>query len=221
MGMIGHNEIIVFQGDSITDTNRKRTLEGPNYAHGLGQGYVLFIGATLLSALPGLKVFNRGISGDTVRNLARRWQADALDLKPTVLSVLVGINDNWHGPDTDPQRHVPVDEYQATYRKLLAQSRDANPDLKLVLCEPFALQTGDVTEEWLPELAHRRAAVHQLAQEFDAVFVEFQAVFDAALADAPAKHWAGDGYHPTAAGHHRMAQAWLRAVGFEAPAARV
>ena len=124
---------ILFQGDSITDGNRGRSLD-PN--HILGHGYVFITAARHGATFPQLKLefFNRGVSGNTVLDLEKRWQEDALDLKPDLLSVLVGVNDSG--------RKVPLDQYEQTYDRLLAQARQANPRLKLVLCEPFGLPVG-------------------------------------------------------------------------------
>ena len=72
---------ILFQGDSITDGNRGRSAD-PN--HILGHGYVFIIAAKYGAAFPDLKLdfLNRGVSGNTVLDLEKRWQKDALDLKP-------------------------------------------------------------------------------------------------------------------------------------------
>src|SRR5580698_60236 len=119
---------ILFQGDSITDGNRGRTAD-PN--HILGHGYVFIIAAKFGAAFPEAKLefFNRGVSGNTVLDLEKRWQKDTLDLKPDVLSVLIGVNDKGKG--------VPFDQYERVYDRLLADAMAANPKLKLVLCEPF------------------------------------------------------------------------------------
>src|SRR3954466_4147847 len=83
---------ILFQGDSITDGNRGRTAD-PN--HILGHGYAFIIAAKYAAQFPAqhLTFINRGISGNKVSDLAKRWTSDALLLKPTVLSILIGIND--------------------------------------------------------------------------------------------------------------------------------
>lgn len=116
---------ILFQGDSITDGNRGRTAD-PN--HILGHGYVFIIAAKYGSAFPELRLdfVNRGVSGNTVLDLEKRWQKDVLDLKPDVLSVLIGVNDEGRG--------VPLDQYEQVYDKIIVQARSANPKLKLVLC---------------------------------------------------------------------------------------
>ena len=42
-------------------------------------------------------IHNRGISGNKVHQLDARWQKDCIDLKPDILSILIGVNDIWHG----------------------------------------------------------------------------------------------------------------------------
>jgi lysophospholipase L1-like esterase len=205
-------ERILFIGDSITDTGRDRSIEPPNEPGALGCGYALFTAARLLADHCGqqLEIFNRGVGGDRVTEMAARWQHDCIDLQPTLVSVLIGVNDTWHGFGS--RGGVELDEYERSYRDLLTQARTALEPLRLVLCEPFVLRTGQVTEQWFPEFDQRREIVRKLAKEFDAAFVPFQDVFDRACEESPASYWAGDGVHPTLAGHQRMAECWLRTV---------
>ena len=81
---------ILFQGDSITGGNRGRNTD-PN--HILGHGYQALISSRYGADLPErhLTFMNRGISGNTVSALTRRWQTDTIDLKPDVLSILIGV----------------------------------------------------------------------------------------------------------------------------------
>ncbi len=124
---------VLFQGDSITDMNRGRTAD-PN--HILGHSYAFLLAAKYGAMLPErqLVFINRGISGNTVAGLANRWQADALDLKPDILSILIGIN--------DASRHTPLDEWEKGYDKLLADSVADNPNLRIVVGEPFTMRAS-------------------------------------------------------------------------------
>ena len=81
---------ILFQGDSITDGNRGRNAD-PN--HILGHGYAFIIAAKYGAAFAALNLdfMNRGVSGNTVLALQKRWAKDTIELKPDVLSILVGI----------------------------------------------------------------------------------------------------------------------------------
>jgi lysophospholipase L1-like esterase len=202
----GQGARILFQGNSITDGNRGRSAD-PN--HILGHGYVFIIAAKYGAAFPELNLdfVNRGISGNTVLDLEKRWQKDTLDLKPDVLSILIGVNDNG--------RNVPMDEYEQTYDKLLTDAKAANPNVKLVLGEPFGLPVGrrkDGWEAWNASLQQRREIVARLAAKHGAALVKFQQAFDEACRRAPAEHWIWDGVHPTYSGHQIMADEWERTV---------
>lgn len=197
---------ILFQGDSITDGNRGRSAD-PN--HILGHGYAFITAAKFGAAYPALKLefLNRGVSGNTVLDLEKRWQADTLDLKPDILSILIGVNDQARG--------VPLDVYEQTYDKLITAAKTANPKLKLVLCEPFWLDhRATEPQQGCPnaDIVKRQEIVARLAQKHGAALVLFQAALNRATERAPAAHWIWDDIHPTYSGHQILADEWRRTV---------
>ena len=205
--------VILFQGDSITDGNRGRTAD-PN--HILGHGYQFSIGSRLGANYPEKKYvfYNRGISGNKVIDLEKRWQSDTLDLKPDVLSILVGVNDS-SSVVVHWEPVVTVEKYEETYQSLLVQTLAKFPEIVFVLCEPFILPVGRVKENWdtyHSDIVQRQAVVRKLASKYNAVFVAFQEVFDQACEKASADYWIWDGVHPTVAGHELMAREWIRQV---------
>ncbi len=215
--LISKGDVVLFQGDSITDAGRSRDKDktsAPNNQPGLGTGYAWLAAAELLVGRPedGLKVFNRGISGNKVFQLAERWAAECLDLKPNVLSILIGVNDFWHTQNPALNYKGTVEIYERDYLALLERTKKALPKVKLVLCEPFVLRCGAVTAQWFPEFDRYRAAAKRVAEKHRTTFVPFQTMFDEAVNCAPAEHWAGDGVHPSPAGASLMAYFWLRTV---------
>jgi lysophospholipase L1-like esterase len=211
--LIRKGEVILFQGDSITDAGRSREkADVANEQPGMGNGYAWLAAAEVLVDRPkdGLKIYNRGVSGNKVYQLAERWQADCLDLKPTLLSLLIGVNDIWHKLNGKYDGTVQV--YERDYHALIERTRKALPKVKLVICEPFVLRCGAVNDKWFPEFDNFRAAAQRVADTHHAAFVPFQVMFDEAIKYAPPAHWAGDGVHPTAAGASLMAHNWLRVV---------
>lgn len=208
-------DVILFQGDSITDARRNRKTESrPNDTSGLGDGYPVLVAGGLLRdhAKLGLKILNRGISGHKVPDLAKRWRKDTLDLKPALLSILIGVNDFWH--KMAGRYDGTVATYRTGFAALLKQTREALPDTPFVICEPFALRCGAVNDSWHPEFDQRRAAAKEVAREADALWVPFQTMFDEAItAGTKPEYWARDGVHPTLAGHALMAETWRKAVG--------
>lgn len=212
--LVGAGDVVLFQGDSITDAGRSRKHAGQaNSQQGLGRGYAWLAGSGLLVNPPraDLQVFNRGISGHKVFQLADRWDADCLELKPNLLSILIGVNDIWHSRGGNYAGTVEV--YERDFDALLERTRKALPEVKLVICEPFVLRCGAIDDTWFPEFDHYRAAARRVAEAHATAWVGFQSMFDEAIKYAPPEHWAKDGVHPSAAGASLMAQAWLRAVG--------
>jgi lysophospholipase L1-like esterase len=204
---------VLFQGDSITDAGREKEKQLPNNADSFGKGYAFIIGAGLLDLFShmNVSVYNRGISGNKVYQLAERWQKDCLDLKPDLLSILIGINDYWHM--RNGKYDGTVDKYETDYRQLLKSTKESLPNVNLVICQPFALPgTTAVDETWVEPVKAYQDAAFRLSKEFRAIWVPFQKVFDEAVKLAPAKYWAADGVHPTMAGAHLMASAWSHTV---------
>lgn len=200
---------LLFQGDSITDMAWGRNEKDRN--HFLGHSYVFLIAARLGVELPEaqLDFYNRGKSGNTVANLRNRWQPDAIDMKPDVLSILIGTN--------DVGANVLPTAFATDYRWILDASRAANPDLRLVLLDPFVLQSGGLKKDAVWKARREatdqlRVVVGQLAKDYRAVHVKTQDAFDAAAKAAPPEHWLWDGVHPLPQGHELIARHWLREV---------
>jgi lysophospholipase L1-like esterase len=211
------NDVIGFQGDSITDGGRWRT--GHDFNHIMGQDYAYMIAAQLGAEFPDreLTFINRGVSGDRVKDLAARWQSDTLALKPNLVSILVGINDTLL---SGPQDETP-EEYERVYDQLLANTIAILPQVKIVLGEPFLLPVGKHQSNYPAELAQlklRQTIVEKLAAKYHLPLVMYQDVFDAACHRASAEHWSWDGVHPTYAGHWLMMKAWLEKTNSFLPA---
>lgn len=208
-----NGDVVLFQGDSITDAGRKKDDAGVNVSSALGSGYAVLAASDLLYkyADKGLKIYNRGISGNKVYQLADRWQKDCLDLKPNVLSILIGVNDFWHTLNNNYKGTIQT--YRDDLTALLNRTKQSLPEVKLIIGEPFAVAgIKAVDEKWYPAFNDYRAAAKEIAGQFGAVFIPYQSIFDKAQQKAPGVYWTGDGVHPSLAGAHLMAHAWMEAV---------
>ncbi|MBQ8954894.1 MAG: SGNH/GDSL hydrolase family protein [Clostridia bacterium] len=203
-----NGKLILFQGDSITDGNRYKDKASEwDLNHQIGHAYPYVIAATLGARHPerGYVFKNRGVSGNQIAQLFGRWKADTLLLRPDVLSVLIGVNDQGE-TGSDPER------YERIYRALLDEALQVNPAMRFVLMEPFILPVGEWAEGWAEKYAKMRryqAAAARVAGDYGAVFVPLQQKF-LALAEAyGAAYWIWDGVHPTEAGHGVIAFEWM------------
>jgi lysophospholipase L1-like esterase len=200
---------LLFIGDSITDMKWGRNEKDRN--HYLGHSYVYLIASRLGVDMPQarLEFFNRGISGNKVSDLKARWQKDAINMKPDLLSILIGVN--------DVSRGGTLKQWETDYRFILDASRKAKADLPLVLLDPFVLRSGrlkipEAWEKWRAKVDKYGAIVAQLANDYDAIHVKTQKVFDAAAKAVSPGQWIWDGVHPLPQGHELIARNWLQAV---------
>ena len=135
-----------------------------------------------------------------------------IELSPDVLSVFIGINDVWHGLSPDRARRCDIEAYTRGYREILAKTRRALPQVRLVLCEPSVLwleQFPGANDALLPYVK----AVHILSKEFGAdAVVGLHNAFEQARGARPDIAWTHDGVHPTSTGHALIATKWLDAV---------
>lgn len=204
-----HQQKILFIGDSITDTGR-RDANAP-----YGNGYMSLVRAMTIARYPylGLKWENRGIGGDTVRHLATRWREDVIAEQPDWLSVKIGINDVWRTFDRDGDGAVSIDEYETTYRELLTSAVEFT-GCKLIVAEPYMIESNR-QDPMRVQMEQYALVARKLAGEFDAVQVHTQDAFDEALKTTGENAWAEDRIHPNLEGHAVIANAYLRAIGWE------
>lgn len=205
--VLKNDSVILFQGDSITDAGRSKTESKPNHAAALGSGYALLASAELMGSYPekALKIYNRGISGNKVYQLADRWERDTLNIQPNVLSILIGVNDFWHM--MNGAYKGTLETYRNDYRNLLTLTKEKLPGVQLIIGEPFALKGTSVKPDWFPLFHEYRGVAREIATEFNATFIPYQQIFDKALELAPVSYWIPDGVHPSIAGAQLMAGA--------------
>jgi len=212
--MLIKGDTLLFTGDSITDTGRVRD-DATAQENADGWGYANILKAMLLHdyANLGLTIYNRGISGNRIVDLYARAKEDCYNLRPSVVSVLIGINDLW--AEFKRGTGVEITKFDRVYDMMLAELRERLPNVRIVLMEPFSLPGGlpdvDDYEDWRRQLSARQVIVHDLANSYNAIFVPLQPAFDAACRLAPDTYWLYDGVHPTAPGHMLIANAWQQA----------
>jgi len=199
---------LLFIGDSITDAGRREDPEG------MGTGYVRRIRDWLRARDPenAPHVVNQGISGNKVTDLQTRWKRDVLDQSPDVVSIMIGINDVWHGL-IDDHAGVDVESFVRTYRQILTALRARHPECKLVLCEPTII-SPPAAAVGNRDLQPYVLAVNELTKEFDVeALVKLHEPFRRAEQLRPDIAWTTDGVHPTSTGHALIARTWLSSTG--------
>lgn len=198
---------ILFQGDSVTDAGRDR--ENPS---DVGTGYVNLIAAELGYTVPQQFVIeNRGIAGDRSLDMLARWNNDCLKLAPDYLSILIGVNDVWHGIACN--NGILADRYEVFLRMMLDDVSKQLPNTKVIIMEPFITHGTSTDRAWecfRSEIDKRIETVRRLAAEYGIGCVRLQEEFERAADIVPAENWTLEGVHPTSAGSTVIKNAWLK-----------
>lgn len=208
------SKTILFTGDSITDGNRyKDEKDRGDLNHQMGHSYAYIINGILGSLYPEKEFcfLNRGISGNRIIDLYGRMYEDMVELKPDVVSILVGVND---GPQAEhAYAATGAEKYGRLYRMMLGELKKALPAVQIVICEPFLGQRGPVyagdADKWHRCIQGYREEARAAADEYGAVFVPLQETFDRACEKEDTRYWIWDGVHPTENGHGLIARQWL------------
>lgn len=201
----------LFQGDSITDSNRE---DDDRINFGLGTGYPLLVAADFLKNRKGEFSFvNRGVSGDRVTDVYSRIKEDIINLKPDFMSILIGVNDVAH--ELTMQCGVDEVKYEKIYSMLIEEIKIALSDIKIIILEPFVLKGTATVEMWdqfNTEVKKRADAARCVADRYSLNFVELQNIFDEVSSDGNTQYWSSDGIHPTAAGHQIIKEELIKAI---------
>ncbi len=204
--MFCDGQVVLFQGDSITDCGRDRS-----DITSLGAGYPSVVAKLYAALFPDTKVtfVNKGISGNRVANLLERYEEDFKAVKPDVLSILIGINDTWRRYDNNDPTNA--EEYEKNYRELISRVKRDLPECKLIIIEPFVLNSLPDRASWREDLDPKIQAVRKLAKEFADYYIPMDGIYAKAEVERySCEQLAADGVHPTALGHSIIAEEYMK-----------
>lgn len=199
-----NKETIFFNGDSITDAGRDRQ---DKYSLA---GYSKIIAKTLKVIKPkaSIKCYNRGVSGDTTKMLLERLEGELANIKPTIFSMLIGINDVWRRYDSN--RPTSVEQFEENYSKILEiVSQYTN---RIILLEPFLLTTDYEKNKFREDLDPKMAVVRKYAIKYKTDYIPLDGIFVELSTQYLPEIYSLDGVHPTPAGEQVIATEWLKRV---------
>jgi len=208
------SKVILFQGDSITDAGRSRERDDMR-----GRGYATMVSGEIGFRYPEqYECINRGISGNRIVDVYARMKCDIVNLKPDYMSLLIGVNDVWHEFASNPNG-VATDKFEKIYSMLIEEIKEALPNIKIIILEPFVLKGSAMTERdegddlytaFRADVLEKAAAAKRVAEKFSLPFIELQSKFDALYNPENPSYWLIDGVHPNAAGHALITHEWLK-----------
>lgn len=186
---------IVFQGDSITDANRNR--KDPN---DLGPGYTKYVAEEISHIYPDIKFefFNRGCGGHMTQNLLARWNEDCIDLKPDIVTLLIGVNDCWHYALGEGD-YVPNDIFEKNFHLLLSRVKEET-DAKIIVIEPYTFDREHLSS-FRRDLEDKIRIERKVSRELADLYIPLDGIIAAQCVIEDSMLLSEDGVHPTEYGH--------------------
>ncbi len=201
---------VLFQGDSVTDCSRDRSIESGMEC--LGEGYPMVFAEIYNTLFPDNKVkfVNRGVSGDRTNNLLERYEKDFKAVNPDFISIMIGINNTWRNFDGQ-EDYCSAERFESEYEELLAKIKADLPDAKILIIEPFAFTAHPERNTWQEDLDGKRDATRRLAFKYADWFIPmYEIMTKASETEFDMYELSADGVHPCATGHSLIAAEILR-----------
>ena len=207
---------LVFTGDSVTDVDRARPF-AEGLFNPLGNGYPNIVAGMLTAVYPELmiRVTNTGTSGNTSADLLQRFDEEVLALNPDWLSIMIGINDVWRQFDVPqiPEQSVSLADYEKNLDCMLAKAT-AQVKGGIILMTPYYIESN--AEDAMRKTMDAYGAVcRKLAEKYQTLFIDTQAVMLELLKHTHSAFWAWDRVHPNFNGHTAIARKFLQTIDFD------
>ena len=202
---------LLFFGDSLTDMSRARNKYDTS-VFSYGTGFVFFLKAYLDESYPNeYEVINRGIGGNRIVDLARRYKKDVIEEKPDVVTILIGVNEILldcmiRGMGT------PLEKFKKIYKEMLDDIKRELPEVRFILMEPFYLDAPEIHKhiQRFDALKNYQDAIKEIAKEYNAVFLSLQKKLSEEATTHKSSDILYDGIHTNALGAKIIADEWMK-----------
>ncbi len=209
------NDRIVFAGDSVTDMGSAQPV-GEGLFDNVGRSYVRVVENMLAAYYPEtpVRITNSGISGNTSRDLAARFDKDVVELKPDWVSICIGINDVWRQFDCPAMLDVQVfpEEYEKNLEQMIEK---VEKQVKGVfVLSPYIMEPNQ-KDEMRARMDEYVAIAERLAKKHNCVFINFQEMYERYCSIRHSSFIAWDRIHPNQIGATLMAREFLKNCDFD------
>ena len=204
---------LVMAGDSVTDCGRKKPV-AVNRKEELGKGYVALTDAMLTASYPKLRmrIINAGIGGETVVDLAARWEIDVMAWNPDYVTCMIGINDVGREFDEEhlPHRRTGYEKFMESYEQIISRTVKAVKKMYVFSC---CYMEPDKNEPLRALVEKYNAGAKALCEKYGAEYIDVMALFDKGMEDNHPVRYTWDRVHPSLGGHMMIAREFLKTVG--------
>lgn len=210
--LIQDKEKILFVGDSVTDDGRARPI-GEGNGFSLGYGFVRLIDSYFAVDYPERRIHtvNMGVSGNTSRDLLKRWDSDVNALEPDWVVLCIGFNDVWRQFDLPSVSECGVcpEEYRQNLNAIADKTK-----AKMIWMTPYYLEPNKA-DPMRARMDEYGAICKEEAAKRGIPCIDLQEKFADILKYRYPAFITWDRIHPGPVGSVVIARAFLKQIGFE------
>ena len=148
---------IVFQGDSATDSGRDRSCYND-----LGEGYPNYAAAMIQDCFGDdcdFEFYNFAYDGNSIRDLNDSLNDDFVEIKPDIVSVMIGVD------DILSSEYITRREYRILLEDYIQSVKDTVGAAVMVI-QPYIQDISELSEDELEKYKTVREVIELVAQKY-------------------------------------------------------
>lgn len=188
---------VMFTGDSVTDCGRARPIgDGPG---AIGDSYVANIFCRTWADYPKnrIRILNSAISGNTTRDVVKRFDTDILAYKPDYLFIMIGVNDAWRRIECNLFDEVITTNEEVDDNIRYMADKCLENGIKPVFISPLYFETIHEVK-FRKEVDDIQDIIKKVCIEKNIGYIDVQKKVDEYLLLANSYRLSGDRVHPLA-----------------------
>lgn len=161
---------VIFLGDSITEAASSERGETGEY-----QGFITHIKNKVGDTI---QLLNKGISGNRIPDLLKRYKEDVVNEQPDLVFIYIGINDVWHKYDFNNGTDIQL--YDQGYRQIVTDLKKIKS--RVVLCTPTLIGENVVFNDSIKaamdaELDEYSEVVRNISKDLNVELLDLRTIF--------------------------------------------
>ena len=150
-------------------------------------------------------VLNRGIRGDRANFLSLRFAGDAIQLKPRVCVIMIGINNTWYMNETNDMKNTAEETFKLvsnSYVEILEAAKQHR--MQIIFCSILPIKGDNIQQKEL--IVRINTHLQALCVKYGCPYVDYYSFMVAEDGLTLQDGLSPDGVHPHVIGYNKMAK---------------
>lgn len=173
-------------------------------------GWVSRLSRTFEAPNEELTIYNCSVSGDSTREVLKRFKVESGAREPDIIIFALGVNDSWYFNNKKSQPNVSLEEFKKNIESLISKAHEM--DANVTFIGPCNIdESKSMPVEWRPEVYYDNENIKKYNAEIKNICkkhnIKFIETFDLLKQDD-----FSDGLHPNSKGHKKIFDKILKEI---------